>query len=84
MALSGYLPAADSLRAERSPANDATPIFMAHGQADSVLPLSLGSQSRDFLKAQGYAVEWHDYPMAHAVCADEIADIRNFLFRVLP
>ena len=84
MALSGYLPAADSLRAERSPANDATPIFMAHGQGDSVLPMSLGTQSRDLLKAEGYAVEWHDYPMAHAVCGDEIADIRKFLFRVLP
>jgi phospholipase/carboxylesterase len=44
----------------------------------------LGVQSRNFLKAQGYAVEWHEYPMAHAVCAAEIADIREFLFRVLP
>jgi phospholipase/carboxylesterase len=40
--------------------------------------------SRNFLKTQGYAVEWHDYPMAHAVCAEEIADIREFLLRVLP
>ena len=52
--------------------------------ADTVLPMSLGTKSRDFLKAQGYTVEWHDYPMAHAVCAAEIADIRQFLFRVLP
>jgi phospholipase/carboxylesterase len=46
--------------------------------------LSLGIDSRDFLEAQGYAVEWHEYPMPHAVCAAEIADIRRFLFRVLP
>ena len=57
---------------------------MAHGQADNVLPMSLGTQSRDFLKAHGYTVEWHEYPMAHAVCAAEIAAIRDFLFRVLP
>jgi len=84
MALSAYLPRESSFRAERAPANDATPIFMAHGQGDTVLPMGLGVQSRDFLKAAGYAVEWHDYPMAHAVCAAEVADIREFLFRVLP
>jgi phospholipase/carboxylesterase len=83
MALSAYLPRESSFRAERAAANDATPIFMAHGQGDTVLPMGLGVQSRDFLKAAGYAVEWHDYPMAHAVCAAEVADIREFLFRVL-
>ena len=84
MALSCYLPQENRLSAERAAANDATPIFMAHGQADTVLPMAMGVQSRDFLRAQGYAVEWHDYPMPHAVCAAEIADIRKFLFRVLP
>jgi phospholipase/carboxylesterase len=84
MALSCYLPRESSFGAERAAANDATPIFMAHGRGDAVLPLALGLQSRDFLKAQGYAVEWHDYPMAHAVCAAEVADIREFLLRVLP
>jgi phospholipase/carboxylesterase len=84
MALSCYLPLQSSFIAERAPANNATPIFMAHGQGDPVIPLGLGAQSRNFLKAEGYAVEWHEYPMAHAVCAAEIADIREFLFRVLP
>jgi phospholipase/carboxylesterase len=84
LALSCYLPMMGSFGAERAPANDATPIFMGHGQADNVLPMSLGMQSRDFLKSQGYAVEWHDYPIAHSVCAAEIANIRDFLFRVLP
>jgi len=83
MALSCYLPGAGSFSAERAPANDATPIFMAHGQADAMLPIGMGLQARDRLKTLGYAVEWHDYPMAHAVCAAEVADIRNFLFRVL-
>ncbi len=84
LALSCYLPAESTFEAERVPANDSTPIFMAHGQGDTVLPMSLGTQSRDYLKEEGYSVEWHDYPMAHAVCAAEIADIREYLFRVLP
>ncbi len=84
MALSCYLPMESSFAAQRTAANDATPIFMAHGQGDNVLPMDLGVKSRDFLKTQGYAVEWHDYPMPHAVCAAEVADIRDFLFRVLP
>ena len=84
MALSCYLPCGSSLRAEAAPANRATPIFMAHGQSDPVIDLSLGLKSRDFLQAQGYAVEWRDYPMPHSVCPAEIADIRAFLHRVLP
>lgn len=84
MALSCYLPRESAFSADRAPANDATPIFMAHGRWDNVLPMGLGVLSRDFLQARGYAVEWHEYPMAHAVCAEEIADIRKFLFRVLP
>jgi phospholipase/carboxylesterase len=84
MALSCYLPCESSFRAEAAPANVATPIFMAHGQSDPVVPMSLGLKSRDFLQAQGYAVEWRDYPMPHSVCPAEIADIRAFLHRVLP
>jgi phospholipase/carboxylesterase len=84
MALSCYLPRESTFAAERRPANDATPIFMAHGQGDAVVPMMLGMRSRDYLRRAGYAVEWHDYPMAHAVCPQEIADIREFLLRVLP
>jgi phospholipase/carboxylesterase len=84
MALSCYLPAEPTFSAERKPANDATPIFMAHGRADAMISLALGAKSRDFLQTQGYTVEWHDYAMAHAVCPEEIGDIRRFLFRVLP
>jgi phospholipase/carboxylesterase len=84
MALSCYLPGRGSFSTERLPANDSTPIFMAHGRGDATLPMSMGVQSRDWLLSQGYKIEWHDYPMAHAVCAAEIADIRDFLFRVLP
>jgi phospholipase/carboxylesterase len=57
---------------------------MAHGAADPVVPLPLGQHARDFLKIQGYKVEWHDYPMPHAVCPPEIAAVREYLLRVLP
>jgi phospholipase/carboxylesterase len=84
MALSCYLPRETTFAAERQPANDATPIFMAHGRADATLPLSLGVASRDYLRSKGYNVEWHEYPIAHAVSPAEILDIREYLFRVLP
>jgi phospholipase/carboxylesterase len=84
MGLSCYFPRESTFSAERAPGNNATPIFMAHGQGDTALPMAMGVQARNFLNAQGYTVEWHEYPMGHAVCAAEVADIREFLFRVLP
>ena len=83
MALSTYLPLAGTLAAERSQANRETPVFMAHGRYDDLIPLQRAQVSRDYLQKLGYAVEWHDYPMPHAVCAPEIADISSFLARVL-
>src|SRR3984957_7188221 len=84
MALSTYLPLASRLAAERGPANLAAPIFMAHGLADAMIPITRAIDSRDQLKSLGYSIEWHQYPMAHALCTEEIADIRHFLLRVLP
>ena len=84
MALSCYLPAASSLQAERQKANDKAPVFMAHGQFDPVIAVTMGQRSRDALQSHGYAVQWREYPMAHSVCAEEISDIRRFLFAVLP
>jgi len=83
MALSTYLPLAGTLAAERSEPNRETPIFMAHGRYDELIPLQRAQASRDCLQKLGYAVEWHDYPMPHSVCAPEIADISAFLSRVL-
>jgi phospholipase/carboxylesterase len=84
MALSTYLPLRSRLKAEQVPANRGTPIFMAHGLTDPVLPIALGLESRDLLKSFGYDVEWHQYPMPHSLCEDEVDDIRAFLHRVLP
>jgi len=84
MALSTWLPLARRLEHEAHPANAAVPIFMAHGTSDSTVPMDLASLSRQQLEARGYGVEWHDYPMAHAVSPEEIEDIRSWLLRVLP
>jgi phospholipase/carboxylesterase len=79
LALSTYLPLAASVAAERSSANLGLPIFMAHGTADNVLPLSLAESSRGVLQALGYPVEWRAYPMAHSVCMDEVRAIATWL-----
>lgn len=79
MALSSYLPIAEVVTRERHAANAATPIFWGHGTADPVVTLQRGVDSRDLLQSLGYRVDWHTYPMAHAVCAEEIADLRRWL-----
>jgi phospholipase/carboxylesterase len=83
MALSGYLPIASTVAAERSTANASTPIFMAHGTQDPVVVLSRAVASRDALVGLGYPVQWHTYPMPHSVHPREIADISAFLKAVL-
>lgn len=82
--LSSYLPLPAKLADEAHPANAAVPIFVAHGRHDMVVPPALGEGSRDALLARGYDVEWHTYPMPHGVCAEEIADVRTWLLRVVP
>lgn len=79
LALSTYLPLKDCLEAEATRESLQTPIFQAHGSMDPVIPLVAATQSRDRLLAHGYQIEWHEYPMPHAVHPQEIADIAAFL-----
>ena len=83
MALSTYLPLAESFAKEASPANTKTPVFMAHGTQDPVVPYTMGRGSRDLLQQAGYALEWQEYPMQHSVCLEEVADIGRWLTGVL-
>lgn len=83
MSLSAYMPLRQTLLAERHAANADTPVFIAHGKMDPVLPEALGVSARDALAAAGYKVEWRSYPMAHAVCPEEVADISAWLRTVL-
>jgi phospholipase/carboxylesterase len=83
LCLSGYLPLHTTVIAERHAANNATPIFLAHGRGDPVIPILRAEQSRDILKSLGYSIEWHEYMMPHSVCAEEIDDIGAWFKRVL-
>jgi phospholipase/carboxylesterase len=81
--LSGYLPLADRTAAERHAANHDVPVFMAHGQRDGVVAPMRGEAARDALTGLGYGVEWHDYPMEHSVCMEEVQALATWLKRVL-
>ena len=83
MCLSGYLPLADKIAGERSNENQHIPIFMAHGRGDGVVVIHRAETSRDLLKELGYDIEWHEYPMPHSVCEEEIEDISSWLKQVL-
>ena len=83
LALSTYLPLKATLAKQAHAANLATPIFMAHGRADDIISLDRALASRLSLQESGFNVQWHEYPMAHSVCAEEINDIRLFLTGIL-
>ena len=83
MALSTYLPLKNSFESEINSANKNIPIFMAHGLQDDIVKYQYGIESRNILEKNNYSVEWHDYPMAHSVCIEEIKDIRDWLIKQL-
>lgn len=83
LALSTYLPFADTLATEAHAANRNTPIFMAHGHGDGVIPYGFGQQSAKRLQEHAYPLSWHAYPMEHTVSLDELHDIEDWLASVL-
>lgn len=83
LALSTYLPRPQTLQTESDVSAKNTPIFMAHGQSDPVIPYDFGRASAEELLRQGYMLEWHRYNMPHSVCPEEIRDIEQWLTRRL-
>jgi len=81
MALSTWLALPETLQADSVDAS--TPVFMAHGRFDPMIPMQYGRSAADALVDAGFDVDWHDYPMAHAVCPQEIDDIHNWLLGAL-
>ncbi len=81
IALSTYLPGAE--KAADAPGSAATrqPVFMAHGGGDPVIPLAYAERSAQVLQGLGFELEWHRYPMAHEVCAEEIRDLGDWMNR---
>jgi phospholipase/carboxylesterase len=82
LALSTYVPLADTLAAEASAANRDVPVFMAHGHGDTVIPYEFGQRSGELLQAQGYPLVWHPYFAEHTVCMEELRDIEGWLHEV--
>ena len=83
LALSTYVPLADTLAAEAHAANHDVPIFMAHGHGDTVIPYEFGKRSGELLQAQGYPIQWHPYFCEHTVAMEELRDIEVWLHAVL-
>ncbi len=81
--LSGYVPLADTTAAERHAANVSTPVFLAHGTNDGVVPMARGSAGRDLLLGLGQPVQWQPYPMEHSVCIEEVRALQQWLLQVL-
>jgi phospholipase/carboxylesterase len=82
LALSTYMPTAATLESEKSEANREIPIMMAHGTMDPMVPIAAGIAARQELIRLGYAVSWHEYPMLHQVCDEEIREIGRWITRV--
>ncbi len=82
IALSGYFPLADETLKLANP-NRAAPIFFAHGAQDIIVPFPLGKMSYMILKEAHFKVDWHAYPMGHAVCGEEIQDIGQWIEKTL-
>ena len=83
MCLSGYLLLDETLTAEASSASRQAPVFQGHGTDDPVVPYVLGRGSRDRLVETGYTIDWHEYPMGHSVCMEELQDIAAWLTDIL-
>lgn len=83
VALSCYLPLAETFSAEASAMNTMTPIFMAHGTFDTIIPIANAIASKEKLLSTHCRLEWHEYPIAHSVCGQEIVDINNWLRRIM-
>lgn len=83
LCLSGYLPLADHVAAERSEASLQTPVFMAHGRQDPVVPFARAEESRKVLEGLGYQVEWHAYQMQHTLCLEEVQEIAKWIRKVV-
>jgi len=79
IALSTYLLLGRRLAREAHAANSALPVFVGHGTVDPMVPCQLGTQLAERLSTLGHTVSRHQYGMAHAVCQEEVTDLRNWL-----
>jgi len=81
--MSGYLPLATTTEREQNSVNRSTPIFLAHGEHDSIVIPELAAAARYLLRKQGHEVSWYSYPIGHSICGAELDDLGAWLKRVL-
>ena len=75
--LSGYLPQREELSAEEL--NRETPLFLAHGFQDDIVPTELFELSCKALVEWGFKLSQHTYPMGHEVSGQEWLDLSQWL-----
>lgn len=83
IALSGWLPLADTVPVERTEDGRQTPVFLGHGRDDPLVPIALARRSHERLRALGHDVTWREYPVAHGVTLDELQEVGAWLRVVL-
>ncbi len=81
--LSAKVSSPDAIRA-RLPEERNQPIFVSHGTSDMMIPISGGRDSRDFLEAEGYTFEYHEYAMGHEINQQVLDDMVAWANNVLP
>lgn len=79
MGLSTYLPLSEKVENEIHDANRKTPVFLAHGGYDPIVPLQLAIQTQTALNNLNYATEFKKYEMEHSVCVEEVDDISDWI-----
>ncbi|WP_425480128.1 alpha/beta hydrolase, partial [Cognatilysobacter segetis] len=82
VALSTYLPLGTDALARLDDTPEAArgqPVFVAHGRFDPVVPFAAGEDAARRLRALGFDVDFHAYPMQHQVCLEEIEAVRGWL-----
>lgn len=79
LALSCYLPTADTLPENCHSANKTTEILQHHGEQDDVVPLSAGKMANQLFNANGYSAKWKTYQMGHSILPEQIAEISAWL-----
>ena len=82
LALSTYLPTVDNIEEEISLVNKDVPIMMAHGTMDPMIPMAHALRTKQALRRLGYEISWHEYPIMHGVCTEEIQDISAWLLKI--
>jgi phospholipase/carboxylesterase len=79
MSMSSYMSEPEKLSGEAHAANKNTPVLVAHGTHDDVVPIFMGNAAFKVLESNGYKVTWHEYPMQHNVCMQQLHDISSWL-----